>query len=287
MSQEVLTPDLQEKYSNLRGIISGYPDLLVAYSGGVDSTLLLKVAVDVLKDRALGIIGVSPSLATSELEGAIGTARKFGLPYHLVKTHEMQDENYASNPPDRCYFCKKELFTEMFDYAAENGYRIIADGTNLDDVGDYRPGQQAAHELQVVSPLKEAGLTKQAIREISRYLNLPTWNKPELACLASRLPAGTRLTEEALRRVEQAEQFLKSKGFRIVRVRHHEELARIEVSPHEIARFMNTELREQVFERFKAIGYQFITLDLQGYRQGSLNQLHQTPHCAGSDRHYE
>ncbi len=273
MDVNLLRPELKEKYIKLRKIIAGYPNLLVAYSGGVDSAFLLKTAFEVLGNRVLGVIGISPSLAKRELNEAKSLAEKFNLPYITIETHELEDENYARNPEDRCYYCKKELFTELYDYAREHGFQYVADGTNQDDVGDYRPGRMAAQELKVVSPLQEAGLTKQDIRELSRFSGLPTWDKPALACLSSRFPTGIRVTQEALRQVEQAEDYLYSLGFKIIRVRHHKDLARIEVGPNEIARFVDPEVRKKVNEKFRELGYKFVTLDLAGYRMGSLNQL--------------
>jgi uncharacterized protein len=270
---EQLAIELQEKLKRLNKIIEGYKKLLVAYSGGVDSTFLLKAACDVLGDGALGVIGISPSLAKRELNEAIQVAEEFNLPYVLLQTHELEDENYASNPDNRCYFCKRELFSEIFQYAEANDFIHIADGTNLDDTGDYRPGRIAAKELRVVSPIQEAGLTKQDVRDISKFFGLPTWNKPALACLSSRFPTGIRVTTQTLNQVEQAEDFLYSLGFRILRVRHHDNLARIEVAPEEINRFFNTEVRQKINHRFLELGYKFVTLDLLGYRMGSLNQL--------------
>ncbi len=273
MKNERLPLMVEEKYKKLQDLIRGYGKLLVAYSGGVDSTFLLKVAADVLGGNALGIIGVSPSLPRRELEEALEIARKFRLPCHQLRTEEMEDENYARNPANRCYYCKRELFGKMVAYARRHGYPFIADGTNFDDTGDYRPGQEAARELQVVSPLKDAGLGKTDIRRISHSLGLPTWDKPAYACLSSRFPTGLPITEQALRQVEQAEDVLFALGFRQLRVRHHRQIARIEVGSEEIARFLNPEVRREVAERLREIGYQFVTLDLAGYRQGSLNQL--------------
>lgn len=273
MGKIKLDSKLEKKYHRLIQVLQGYSKLLVAYSGGVDSALLLKTAVDSLGTGALGAIGISPSLAQRELGDAKKIAEQFKLPYIEIETHELEDENYASNPENRCYFCKKELFSEIYDYAREHGFTHIADGTNLDDVGDYRPGREAAKELHVVSPLQEAGLHKLDVRQLSKYLGLPIWDKPALACLSSRFPAGTRLTSGKLKQVEQAENFLYSLGFKILRVRHHENLARIEVAPEEIFRFFETDLREKIDQQLRNLGYKFVTLDLTGYRMGSLNQL--------------
>ncbi len=261
------------KYDNLKKRLAALPSLLVAYSGGIDSTLLLKVAVDVLGDRACGVIGLSPSLPQRELREAEEIAQQFSLPYVLIETHELEDENYRANPLDRCYYCKRELFSEIYVYARQRGFRWIADGTNADDQGDYRPGRQAAEELRVISPLMEAGLGKRDIRLLARHLGLPNWNKPAMACLSSRIPTGTAISEETLRQIEKAEDFLLARGFRVFRVRHHGDLARIEVDQEELPRFLDADLRKQVVEYFKNLGYVFVTLDLMGYRRGSLNEL--------------
>ncbi|NOX36654.1 MAG: ATP-dependent sacrificial sulfur transferase LarE [Calditrichaeota bacterium] len=264
---------LEQKYERLQQLLATFPDVLVAYSGGVDSTFLLKVAVDVLGERALGFIGRSPSLPTAEFEAALAVARQFQLPVVVIETHELDDRRYKANPDNRCYFCKKELFGEMMTYARQHGFRCIADGTNADDVGDYRPGRQAAAEFQIRSPLLEVGLHKTEIRELSRRLGLPTWNKPEMACLASRFPTGTEITLEKLRQVEAAEAVLRELGFRQLRVRHHGDLARIELDADEIHRLFDPRLRQQVHQQLRQLGYRYITLDLQGYRRGSVARV--------------
>ncbi len=262
------TLELQEKEAKLGEILASFPDIIVAYSGGVDSTFLLKKAADLLADRALGAIGVSPSLPQSELKEALAIATRFSLPVTTLETAEMDDENYRKNPLNRCYFCKKELFGKVFDYARKHDFHIIADGTNADDAFDFRPGMKAARELEVRSPLKEAGLTKADIRELSREMGLPTWNKPEMACLASRIPSGTMINRELLHQVETAEAALRGLGFRQLRVRHHGELARIELAPKELPQMLKPEVRLLAEERLKAAGYQFVTVDLAGYRRG-------------------
>ncbi len=266
MFHDRLNPILQEKYRRLRRLLSGYGRLAIAYSGGVDSALLLAVASEVLGEEALGIIGDSPSLPRRELREATELARKNGWHYVVLATHETEQADYRRNPYNRCYFCKRELFTEFLEYARKKGYRYIADGTNVDDGNDYRPGLQAIQELQVVSPLKEAELTKREIRLLARYLGLPIWNKPAQACLASRFPTGTPVTPEAMRQVEAAEDFLLGLGFRVVRVRHHGKLARIEVEPSEIPRLLEEEMRRAVVEHLQSLGYRHVTVDLQGYR---------------------
>ncbi|RMH76570.1 MAG: ATP-dependent sacrificial sulfur transferase LarE [Calditrichaeota bacterium] len=259
------------KYHRLQEILGSLPNLLVAYSGGVDSTFLLAVATKVLGDRARGIIGVSPSLPRRELEEALTIAAHWGLSVDTLPTREMDDPNYVQNPANRCYFCKKELFSEIYQYAQTHGFSVIADGTNADDVSDHRPGMQAARELQVRSPLKEAGLTKSEIRQLSREMGLPTWNKPEMACLASRFPTGTPITAEGLHQVEKAEAFLRSLGFGQLRVRHHGEIARIELPREELPRILEPDIRGTVEAHLKSLGYRFVTVDLAGYRRGSVN----------------
>lgn len=264
------------KFARLRDILSVYPNVLVAYSGGVDSTFLLKTAVEVLEDNARGVVGISPSLPQAELAEALQIARDFHLPVETIETHEMEDSRYTGNPSNRCYFCKKELFGEMLEYARRYGYQVIADGTNMDDTGDFRPGMQAAREFSVQSPLKKAQLHKAEIRWLSRRMGLPTWNKPEMACLSSRFPTGTSITAERLQQVERAEAFLKQLGFSQVRVRYHGSLARIELEKTEILRLLQSNIRKQVDNYIKSLGFKKVTVDLEGYRRGSLNSLSQS-----------
>lgn len=245
--------------------------VMVAYSGGVDSTFLLKVAHLTLGDRAVGVIGKSPSLPAADLEQALGLAEEWGARVQVIDTDEMSDANYTSNPDNRCYFCKSELFTKLGQMARERGFAWIADGMNCDDRGDYRPGETAARENNVRSPLIEAGLTKQDIRILSQGLGLPTWDKPEAACLASRIPHGTAVTLEALQRIEASESFLKSLGLRQVRVRHHDSMARIETTEDEMELLWDPTVRRKVVARLKELGYKFVTVDLAGYRRGSFN----------------
>jgi len=264
---------MEEKLQNLVGIIAEMGSLLVAYSGGVDSTLLLRVAKDVLGDRVIAATAKSPTYPEREYEQAGAMASKLGVKHLTVITEELAHPEFFQNPPNRCYYCKRELFGQLRKLAYEQGLNWVVDGTNCDDLGDFRPGMKAALEMAVRSPLKEAGLTKQEIRSLSKRMGLPTWNKPSLACLASRFPYGDRITLSGLRMVAEAEDHLHGLGFEQVRVRHHNSVARIEVPLKEMGRFFEAELRHQVVARLKLIGYTYVTLDLQGYRSGSMNEV--------------
>ncbi len=262
--------EAEVKLAKLQDILSGMGSVLVAYSGGVDSVLLLKVATDTLGERAVGAIGVSASLAGDEYKEAIEIAEQIGARVIEVKTEEFDNPNYLSNPTNRCYFCKSELYGKLHPLAQQLGLAWVADGTNVDDLGDYRPGLQAANEQDVRHPLQEAGLKKAEIRELSQKFDLPTWDKPAMPCLSSRFPYGTFITIDSLSQVERGERVLRRLGFREMRVRHHNDVARIEVDASEIERLFA--LREEIVAEFKKIGYAYVTLDLQGFRRGSLNE---------------
>jgi uncharacterized protein len=268
-----MDPECEEKLALLKDIIRRYGSLLVAFSGGCDSTLLLKVARDVLGEGAIAVTARSETYPSCEYEEAVELAREIGARHLTIDTSELSVEGFSSNAPDRCYFCKGELFQKLLEIAGEHGIQYVADGASLDDASDHRPGMRAARELGIVSPLKEAGLTKDDIRELSRMLGLPTWDKPSFACLASRFPYGEEITAEKLTMVDRAESFLRSLGFRQVRVRHHDTMARIEVSEPDLDRFLERSVRERVASKLKEIGYTYISLDLQGYRSGSMNEV--------------
>lgn len=262
-----------DKLGQLRSIIGDMDSLLVAYSGGVDSTFLVKIAFDTLGDRALAVTARSPSYPAGELQAAAEVAREIGVRHVVVETGEAEQEAYLANPADRCYHCKLELWSVLEPVARNLGMSVLADGFNLDDAGDVRPGAKAGREHGVRSPLREAGLTKPEIRSLSRELGLPTWDKPAMACLSSRVPYGERISLEKLERIDRAEQLLRDLGYRQVRVRHHETIARIELPSADLARFVAEGLAEPVVRRFKELGFQYVAMDLEGYRSGSLNEV--------------
>jgi uncharacterized protein len=286
------------KFEQLRALLRSYGSCLVAYSGGVDSVFLARVAHEVLGGKSLAAIADSASLPRRELEEALALGRQFDFPVRVIRTKEFDNASYLANPTNRCYFCKHELFTELEPLAKAEGFAVIAYGENASDIGDFRPGAQAAKEFQVRAPLKEIGLTKAEIRELSAQLGLPTADKPQMACLSSRVPHGETVTPEKLRMIEAAENVLRDLGFYDVRVRHHQlnsqspvpnsksegklgtgnlelgtslALARIEVGPGELAKFLADGVPARVAEALKQLGYAQVTLDLQGYRRGSLN----------------
>lgn len=263
---------VHQKLEHLKAYLQSLGSLAVAYSGGVDSTFLLKVAHDVLQDQVVAITARSASFPEREYREAEAFAVANSIRHVSLESEELEVEGFAENPVNRCYLCKKELFIKIKAVAQEQQLKYVAEGSNLDDNGDYRPGLQAVAELGVVSPLREAGLTKAEIRELSGEMGLPTWNKPSFACLASRFPYGESITREKLTMVDQAEQFLLDQGFTQVRVRHHGAVARIEILPEEFPKLVETELRNLLYQTFQKIGFQYATLDLQGYRTGSMNE---------------
>lgn len=264
-----LAAELHQKLQHLRAIMHECGSALVAYSGGVDSALVMAVAHRELGDKALACIGVSPSYPTREMRDAVKLAELLGVPYRLVNTEEHLDANYAANPTNRCYFCKSELHNRLKEVAQAEGWAVVLDGNNSSDLGDHRPGMAAARERGVRSPLIEAGLTKPEVRELAQHLGLPVWDKPAMACLSSRVPHGTAITPALLRQIEQAEDVLVDLGFRQFRVRHHNEIARIELPAEEFPQAIA--LHQSLVEGVRAAGYRFVTLDLAGFRSGSLN----------------
>jgi uncharacterized protein len=264
---------LLEKYDCLKDLISAAGSAVMAFSGGVDSAFLLKVCVDVLGEGVLAVTARSESFPARELAEAAELARRLGARHLVIDSEELDVPGFSDNPPHRCFLCKGELFSKVKEIARAEGLAWVFDGSNADDAGDFRPGRMAARELGVRSPLEEAGLGKQEIRDLSRMLGLPTWDKPSFACLASRFPYHTRITREALKQVDAAEEFLWQLGMRVFRVRHHDAVARLELGPREAAMALEPDVRERVVRQLKSLGYKFVTLDLEGYRTGSMNRM--------------
>jgi len=268
------TPDLAltSREQRLRGLLAACDSVIVAFSGGVDSAYLAWAATQVLGPFALCITADSPSYPDHHRQLALRIAREFGLRHEFVLTSELTQPEYRANPVNRCYHCKTELYSVLSALAAERGIATIVDGSNADDRSDYRPGRQAARERGVRSPLDEADLTKADIRELSRLAGLPTWNEPASACLSSRIPYHSEVTGEKLRMIERAETALRTMGFRVCRVRHHDAMARLEFGQDEMSRALEPDMREQIERELRAVGYQEVTVDPRGYRMGSLNE---------------
>lgn len=263
---------LHEKKHKLEQYLQELGSVAIAFSSGVDSTFLLKVAKDVLHDKVIAVTAKSCSFPNRELNEATAFCEKEGIRQIIIESEELAIEGFRRNPKNRCYLCKHELFTKILEVASENGMAYVAEGSNLDDNGDYRPGLQAVSEMGVKSPLRYAGLTKEEIRELSKEMGLPTWDKPSFACLASRFVYGETISEEKLKMVDQAEQLLLDLGFRQMRVRIHGNIARIEVLPEDFPKLIEPKVRQQIYTSLKKLGFDYVTMDLQGYRTGSMNE---------------
>ncbi|SJZ70451.1 ATP-dependent sacrificial sulfur transferase LarE [Selenihalanaerobacter shriftii] len=267
-----LSKEAERKYNKLKGYLANLENLVIGFSGGVDSTFLLKVAYDVLGDNVLAITSSAETYPDEQLKEAKDLVEEIGAPHLVTYTEELDNEKFVKNPPRRCYYCKSELFKSLKKIAKEEGYNNVADGANYDDISDYRPGADAARELEILSPLKEIGFTKDNIREVSKELGLPTWDKPAFACLSSRFPYGDEITVDKLEMVDQAEAYLRQYSWQQLRVRHHDEnTARIELNSEDFEQLLD--LREELIAKFKEIGYVYITMDLEGYRTGSMNEV--------------
>lgn len=267
------TDDSNTKFQNLKKILSEMESVLIAYSGGVDSTLVLRVAKDVLGDRVLAVTAKSSVYPAEEIEQAKALAQNLGVRHEIIETQELSNPKFVNNPQNRCYWCKRELFAELINIARKNNLKHVLDGTNLDDLDDFRPGMEAANEFGIRSPLKEATLTKEDICSLSKHLGLPTWDKPSFACLASRFPYGMKITRENLMKVDKAERFLKRLDLTQVRVRHHNKIARIEVPRKDIPKLLEEKLRLQILSYLKKLGYSYVAVDIEGYRTGSMNEV--------------
>ena len=272
MKSTEVSPLTIEKLEKLKSILAGMEKVLIAYSGGVDSTLLLKVAGDVLGKKVLAVIAGSETYPEKEIREAKKIASALNVRYQVIQTHEVENPDFLKNPPQRCYYCKQELFSRLKEIARAEGIPYVLDGSNYDDKADFRPGAKAGKELGVRSPLRDARLTKNEIRQLSKRYRLPTWDKPSLACLASRFPYQTRIEKKSLRQIGQAEDFLRELGFGQLRVRHHGQVARIEIDPGEFSRVFRDNVPQNIVRRLKRLGYSYIALDLAGYRTGSMNE---------------
>ena len=264
---------LDEKFTSLKNRLRQMDRVIIAFSGGVDSTFLLKAASMSGLREVLAVTGQSESMPEEEFFFSKEIAGSFHVRHRVIRTNEMENNNYSANPPDRCYYCKKELFTKLKQIAEKEGIPFVLDGTNSDDARDWRPGRRAAREEDVVSPLLEAGLSKNEIRELSKALGLPTWNKPATPCLSSRIPYGLQITPEALEKVSKAETFIRQYGVKEIRVRNHAEVARIEIDPNDFHKLTTATARKEIVNYLRSIGFKYITLDLQGFRSGSGNEV--------------
>jgi len=269
---------LEKKIKNLKNCIASLESAIVAFSGGVDSTLLLKLSSDILKDKVVAVTAKSLTFPQSELEDSKTLARELGVKQVIIETNELKNKKFSSNDRERCYWCKDELFELISNFAKKNNFKYILDGSNYEDTVDYRPGAKAVKKWRVLSPLKEAGLTKEEIRTASKELGLSTWDKPAAACLASRIPYGTKITEDLLQKISSAESALKKLGFRQVRVRHHGNIARIELPIHDMPKILDSKIKNSVIKSLKNLGYIYITLDIEGYTTGSMNKILELSH---------
>jgi uncharacterized protein len=265
-------PSLLSKYDKLKEYLSSFGSLAVAFSGGVDSTFLLFAAKEALGEKTMAVTVSSEFTPAREINEAAEFCGKHGIRAETLTARPLDNETVAANPPDRCYHCKREIFGMIIDFSRKNGFGTVAEASNLDDNSDYRPGHRAIAELGVKSPLREAGFTKKEIRELSKHLGLPTWKKPSYACLATRIPYGDRLTAENLSMAEKAEDFLRDNGFGQLRVRIHGDIARIELTEEDMPRLMQSEMRRKVYEEFRKAGFRYVSLDIAGYRTGSMNE---------------
>ncbi len=265
--------ELENKYKKLLNVIHNFKSAIIAYSGGVDSTLVLKASKDALGKKVLAVCATSPTYTQNEIEEAKRMSYKLNAEFKLIETDELDNEKFVNNAPDRCYFCKNELYSQLKDISNAYDYKAIFDGSNLDDLKDYRPGRKASSEYNIVSPLIEAGINKKEVRQISYWLGLPTWNKPALACLASRFPYGVYIEKEELNKVAQAELYIQKKGIKEVRARNYKNMARIEISQSDLKKFCEVKFRSDIINKFKELGFSEVLLDLEGYRSGSLNDV--------------